>query len=105
MAKSTRTKSMILYIEDNDEEQFSKNNGKRDNPELAYSEEILKALNFRFETPNSKNRWDSPMETISNLNYENFGENFAEDLIQKLSRHFTGQAGSQKVKPNNSTQA
>merc|ERR1711879_780276 len=37
MAKSTRTKSMILYLDDNDEEQFLSNNQLREN---CYSDEI-----------------------------------------------------------------
>ena len=41
MAKSTRTKSMILYIEDDDEGKFLENNKGREDPEEAYSEEIL----------------------------------------------------------------
>merc|ERR1711879_48527 len=101
MAKSTRTKSMILYIEDNDEVRFLENNLKRDDKEEAYSEEILKALNFRFETPNPKNRWDSPMETISNMNHSLLNP---DDLIQTLAQHFTGNATQKEVKPNNSTQ-
>ena len=127
MAKSTRTKSMILYIEDNDEVRFLENNLKREDKEEAYSEEIqeilnnlinsidmtffemiflkfpvlLKALNFRFETPNPKNRWDSPMETISNINHSSLNP---DDLIHTLAQHFTGNATQKEVKPNNSTQ-
>ena len=45
MAKSTRTKSMILYIEDNDEGRFLENNLMREDKEEAYSEEIQKIKN------------------------------------------------------------
>jgi tRNA uridine 5-carbamoylmethylation protein Kti12 len=101
MAKSTRTKSMILYIEDDDEDKFLENNKGREDPEEAYSEEILHALNFRFEAPNSKNRWDNPMETISNLDHSSLNP---ETLIKNLAKHFTGETGGAKIKPNNSTQ-
>lgn len=101
MAKSTRTKSMILYIEDDDEGKFLENNNGREDSEEAYSEEILHALNFRFEAPNSKNRWDSPMETISNLDHSSLNP---ESLIRNLAKHFTGETGGAKIKPNNSTQ-
>lgn len=42
-------------------EQAFGNNNARENDEEKYTRETFDALNMRYEDPDSKNRWDSPL--------------------------------------------
>lgn len=66
-------------------------NSKRPDTE-QYSKDVFKALCMRYEYPEGKNRWDSPLFTIQTHDQLDF-----EEISHKLFQ-------TKKPKPNKSTQ-
>ncbi|CAF1149226.1 unnamed protein product, partial [Brachionus calyciflorus] len=69
-----------IFPERTIEECTELNKNKPENEQ--YSEEVLKALNMRFEPPEAKNRWDSTLYTIQ-VNEELPYEDIANTLFNK----------------------
>ncbi|XP_071941695.1 protein KTI12 homolog [Antedon mediterranea] len=63
VAKSSQTPHCIIHCEVNAQTAKEWNAIRPENEQ--YSNEIFDALVMRFETPDSRNRWDSPLFTIS----------------------------------------
>ncbi|XP_077993837.1 protein KTI12 homolog [Glandiceps talaboti] len=62
VSKSAKTTQCVIHC-DISTERASEWNKQRDEKE-QYTQEILDALVMRFEAPDSRNRWDSPLFTI-----------------------------------------
>ncbi|KYQ90729.1 hypothetical protein DLAC_09366 [Tieghemostelium lacteum] len=62
IARAAGTRLLILYC-NTDRDQARKWNLERE-PTQAFNEKLFEELCNRFETPNPKNRWDSPLFTL-----------------------------------------
>uniref|UniRef100_A0A3P9JMP3 Protein KTI12 homolog n=1 Tax=Oryzias latipes TaxID=8090 RepID=A0A3P9JMP3_ORYLA len=62
LIKHAQTPHCLVYCLTSDEQSSSWNRSR--NPDEQYSQDIFDALVQRFEAPDSRNRWDSPLFTI-----------------------------------------
>jgi len=62
IARAAGTRLLLVYC-DTPKDQAKKWNLERDTS-VSFSEKLAEELTFRFEQPNPKNRWDSPLFTL-----------------------------------------
>uniref|UniRef100_A0A3P9LTX8 Protein KTI12 homolog n=1 Tax=Oryzias latipes TaxID=8090 RepID=A0A3P9LTX8_ORYLA len=75
LIKHAQTPHCLVYCLTSDEQSSSWNRSR--NPDEQYSQDIFDALVQRFEAPDSRNRWDSPLFTIlkdDNLPFESISD-------------------------------
>uniref|UniRef100_A0A3B3CVU8 Protein KTI12 homolog n=1 Tax=Oryzias melastigma TaxID=30732 RepID=A0A3B3CVU8_ORYME len=75
LIKHAQTPHCLVYCLTSDEQSSSWNRSR--NPAEQYSQDIFDALVQRFEAPDSRNRWDSPLFTIlkdDNLPFESISD-------------------------------
>jgi len=97
MAKSTGCKSCVVYIEENDTDKLLELNSQK--PEKSqYSEALLREFVMRFEAPQAKNRWDSPLITVPST-YSANADDIKTQIIAALYQ------SGKKVKQHSATQA
>ncbi|KAF2076651.1 hypothetical protein CYY_002021 [Polysphondylium violaceum] len=101
IARAAGTRLLLVYC-DTPKESASKWNLEREDqsPSAAFSEKLAQELTFRFEVPNPKNRWDSPLFTLEpqhSLPYELLYKTLFE--VQELRPNFATQA--QTLSPAN----
>ncbi|CAG0891878.1 unnamed protein product [Cyprideis torosa] len=105
LAKENRCRQVtletVLSVEGFNEEEEAEQkqrewNAKREPPELRYSNELIAALNMRYEAPIAKNRWDSPLFRI--------GLESADSPVECLPEIRVALFGGKAPKPNRSTQ-
>jgi len=89
ISKSTKTTQCTLHCDTNSELAWQFNTSRQD----QYSREIFDALVMRFEAPDGRNRWDSPLFTIQSDDELPFKE-IAASLYERKA-----------PKPNQSTQS
>lgn len=89
ISKSTKTTQCTLHCDTNSEMAWQFNTSRQD----QYSREIFDALVMRFEAPDGRNRWDSPLFTIQSDDELPFKE-IAASLYERKA-----------PKPNQSTQS
>jgi len=91
LAKSMKTTHCVVHCDTSKEKCWAWNTSRADSEQ--YSEEILNALTMRYEEPDARNRWDSPLITVQ------AEDTLPLDLISEALLH------GKSLKPNQSTQS
>lgn len=92
LAKNAKTTYCVVFCDESKDTVRKYNENKP--ADQRYSEDVLEALSLRFETPDSRNRWDNPLFTVNSDNCPLE----MESLMQSL---FEGKL----LTPNQSTQS
>ncbi|EGG16460.1 hypothetical protein DFA_08998 [Cavenderia fasciculata] len=98
IARAAGTRLLLVYC-DTPRDQAKQWNTERD-ATISFTDELAEELTNRFETPNPKNRWDSPLFTLEphhQLPFELLHKTLFE--VQELKPNFATQ--SQNVSPTN----